>query len=453
MALAEKDLNALSFEDYCREVFDPNKLFDKPEPLKGYRVIDCTQYILGPSCGSYLAELGAEVIKFEMPRRGEPMRHTTPWNERSLYPLSRWMPDRGTGFGFVGANFNKYHVTMDFHREEAQEVFRKLATKSDIMIENFRPGTFDRWGIGARQVREANPDLIYCWMGGFGGWGPGRTRASYDILGQAQGGAFGITGHPAFMGGTPSKHTIWLADYWGGMMGAMNILAALYRRETEGGGGTFIEISQVHAVARILEYSLPLYKRNGVVRQRWGNWDTQLSVHGIVQCKSSYPDSDNPQESEEGYILITAHTDEDFAKLCSVMDRPDLAEKFPTHADRVEPNNQVELYGEIEKWSRNMTKEEVKAILDEASIVSQPVWNAKEVAENEHYRERGSIRWMQDPVFGEMLVQGPPLKMSETPPRVKWLLKPVGMDNESVYQGVLGYSPEQIAKWEEEETI
>lgn len=453
MATTEKDLNALSFEDYCREVFDPSKLFDKPEPLKGYRVIDCTQYILGPSCGSYLAELGAEVIKHELPRRGEPMRHTTPWNELSLYPLSRWMPDRGTGLGFFGANYNKYHVTMDFHRDEAREYFRKLATKADVMVENYRPGTFDRWGIGPRQLREVNPDLIYCWMGGFGGWGPGRTRASYDILGQSQGGAFSITGHPEFMGGTPSKHTIWLADYWCGMMGAMNILAALYRRETEGGGGTFIEISQVHGVSRILEYSLPMYKKFGVVRQRWGNWDTQLSVHGIVQCKPTYPDSDNPQEREEGYILISAHSDEDFATLCGVMNRPDLAEKYPTHADRISPENQVELYGEIETWSRNLTKEQAAAALDEAGLINQPVWNAKEVAEHPHWRERGSIIWMQDPVFGELMSQGPPLKMSETPPRFKWALKPVGMDNEAVFQRMVGYSPDQIAQWEEDATI
>lgn len=450
MATAEKDLKNLSFEEYCREVFDPEKIFQKPEPLKGYRVIDCTQYILGPSCGSYLAELGAEVIKFEMPRRGEPMRHTTPWNERSLYPLSRWLPDKGTGFGFVGANFNKYHCSLDFHKKEAQEVMARLATKADIMVENYRPGTFDRWGIGYRQLSQANPKLIYCWMGGFGGWGPGRVRASYDILGQAQGGAFGMTGTPKFMGGTPAKHTIWLADYWGGMMGVMQVLAALYWRETVSGLGTFIEYSQVHGVTRLLEYALPLYKAHGVVRHRWGNWDTQLSVHGIVQCgKSSYPNSENPQENEEGYILISAYSDEDFAKLCGVMNRADLLEKYKSHEERVKAESQVEIYGEIEKWTKDKTKEQVEALLDGAGINCQPVWNAKEVAEHPHWHERGSMLWMDDPVFGEMMAQGPPVKLSETPIRMKWVLKPVGIDNEEVYQRVLGYSPEQIAQWEE----
>jgi crotonobetainyl-CoA:carnitine CoA-transferase CaiB-like acyl-CoA transferase len=109
---------AMSFEEYCRDVFDPKKVFTKPEPLKGYRFLSMTQYILGPSCANYLAELGAEVIKIELPRRGEPMRHTTPFNEPLLYPLSKWLPDKGTGLGFFGANHNEYFLSVDFHKPE-----------------------------------------------------------------------------------------------------------------------------------------------------------------------------------------------------------------------------------------------------------------------------------------------------------------------------------------------
>src|SRR5574341_1752528 len=119
------------FEEYCRDQFNPAEAFSKPEALKGYRVLSCTQYILGPSCASYLGELGAEVIKIEQPRSGEPMRHTTPWNEPSLYPLSRWLPERGTGLGFFGANFNEYFVGLDFHRPEARELMFKLAAKAE----------------------------------------------------------------------------------------------------------------------------------------------------------------------------------------------------------------------------------------------------------------------------------------------------------------------------------
>ncbi len=308
------------FETYCQQLFDHKTAAGKPEVLKGYRVLSCTQYILGPSTAAYLAELGAEVIKIETPRRGEPMRHTTPFNEPLLYPLSRWVPEAGTGLGFFGANDNEEFVSLDFHRPEARQAMLELAAKSDVMVQNFRPGTFDRWGMGYQHFSKVNPRLVYQWLGGFGGWGPGRVRASYDILGQAMGGAFGITGEAADRGGTPSKHTIWLADYWGGMMAAVAILAALYRRDTVSGEGCFIEYSQVHGVTRQLEYALPLYGRYGIRRERWGNWDTELCAHGIVQCgKSSYPGSKNPQEAEVGYILVTAHTDEDFKKLCDVI--------------------------------------------------------------------------------------------------------------------------------------
>jgi len=441
------------FEAYCREVFNPAKVFGKPEALKGFRVLSCTQYILGPSCASYLGELGAEVIKIELPKRGEPMRHTTPYNEPFLYPLSKQIPERGTGLGFFGANFNEYFLSLDFHKPEAKAIMQRLAGKADVMVENYRPGTFDRWGIGYRQLSEINPRLIYAWLGGFGGWGPGRFRASYDILGQAQGGAFGMTGIPQEFGGTPAKHTIWLADYWGGMMVALQILAALrYRDQT--GKGTYIEYSQVHGVTRQLEYALPLYGRDGVVRQRWGNWDTQLCVHGIIKCgKSSYPGSKNPQEAEEGYILVSAYTDDDFATLCQATGLRNLAGKYKTHAERVKAEPQVEIYQALEQWAKDKTKEDVARVLDKAGIITQPVWNSKEVSEHPHWRERGAVQWVDDPYYGDVFAQGPAYHLSDTPPRLKWTMRPVGADTEFVLGKLLGMSKQQIKTLEAAEVI
>src|SRR3989454_7416512 len=285
----------MTFDEYCRDVFDRKKFFSKPEPLKGTRFLSCTQYILGPSCANYLAELGAEVIKVELPRRGEPMRHTTPFNEPKLYPLSKWMPEMGTGLGFFGANHNEYFLAVDFHKPEGQEIVRMLAAKCDGVVENYRAGTFDRWGISYRQLSQINPRLIYQWLGGFGGWGPGRKRASYDILGQAQGGCFSVTGWPLDKGGLPSKQTIWIMDYWGGMMAAFQILACMYWRDNISGLGNFMEYSQVQGAQRHLSDCIALYGRYGLVPQRWGNWDALLCVHGIIKCgKSSYPNSKNP---------------------------------------------------------------------------------------------------------------------------------------------------------------
>jgi crotonobetainyl-CoA:carnitine CoA-transferase CaiB-like acyl-CoA transferase len=346
-------------------------------------------------------------------------------------------------------------MSLDFHRPEAQAILKKLVAKTDIFVENYRPGTFDRWGIGYRQFKEINPRLIYCWLGGFGGWGPGRVRASYDILGQAQGGNFGMTGKPEFMGGSPAKHTIWLADYWGGMMGAVQVLAALlYRNKT--GQGTFTEYSQVHGVTRQLEYALPLYGKTGVVRERWGNWDTQLCVHGVIKCgKSSYPNSDNPQEQEEGFIMVSAYQDKDFARLCQAIGpaAAGIASKYAKKADRVKAESQMEIYPVLEKWAADKTKEQVAAALDGANVLNQPVFNAKEVANHPHFVERGAVRWIDDPTYGQILHQGPAYKLSGTPPRLKWALKPVGADNEYVLGKLVGLKPEEIKRLEEQETI
>jgi crotonobetainyl-CoA:carnitine CoA-transferase CaiB-like acyl-CoA transferase len=311
-AAVSKSLKDMTFEDFCRTVFDTTKRYEKPEVLKGVRAISTTQYILGPSCANYLAELGAETIKIELPKRGEPMRHTTPFNEPFLYPLSRWMPDKGTGLGFFGANANEYFMSLDFHKPEAIQIMKRLAAKSDVFCENYRAGTFDRWGIGYRQHAQVNPRVVYQWMGGFGGWGPGRNRASYDILGQAQGGCFSITGWHKEMGGMPSKQTIWIMDYWGGAISTFNIIACLYWRDNVSGKGNFLEYSQVHGAQRHLTDLIALYGRTGITAQRFGNYEPLLCVHGILKCgKSSYPNSKNPQEMEVGFCLVSAYKDED----------------------------------------------------------------------------------------------------------------------------------------------
>jgi crotonobetainyl-CoA:carnitine CoA-transferase CaiB-like acyl-CoA transferase len=451
-----------SFEEYCRDVFSYKNAFGKPEALKGYRVLSCTQYILGPSSASYLAELGAEVIKVELPRRGEPMRHTTPYNEPLLYPLSKQLPEKGTGLGFFGANYNEYFLSLDFHKEQAKEIMRMLAAKSDAFMENYRAGTFDRWGIGYRQLAKVNPRLVYQWMGGFGGWGPGRLRASYDILGQAQGGNFSITGLPPesefYKGeggiGFPSKHTIWIMDYWGGMTAAFQVISAWYWRDFVSGEGNFMEYSQVHGAQRHMDYSIPLYGRFGIVRQRWGNWDSELCVLGIVKCgKSSYPQSKNPQEQEEGYIALVAYHDDTFQNLMKVIGKTDLGNKYKDHGERVKPEGQIEIYSAIEKWAADKTKEDVKAALDKADIANQPVWNSKEVSEQQHYHDRGTIHWLDDPSYGDVLTQGFHVLLSETPGRIKWVFKPVGADNEYVLTKLCGLSQSDLKNLEADEII
>jgi crotonobetainyl-CoA:carnitine CoA-transferase CaiB-like acyl-CoA transferase len=154
-----------------------------------------------------------------------------------------------------------------------------------------------------------------------------------------------------------------------------------------------------------------------------------------------------------GYILVTAHTDEDFKKLADVIGRKDLASTYAKHDDRVKAENQAAIYEAIEAWAKDKTKEDVAKLLDKAGINNQPVWNAKEVAERPHWKLRGAVQWIDDPMYGDLLSQGPAYKMSDTPPRVKWTLKPVGADNEKVYSRLLGWSKTKIAQMEEAEVI
>lgn len=453
------------FEEYCRRIFDPKRTFEKPEALKGWRHLSQTMYILSPHVGATLAEYGAEVIKPEIPRMAEPMRHTSPFNEAYLYPLEETRPMGGTGYGYMHANTNKYFITLDYHAPEAREIMRDLWLHSDSLAECYRPGTFYKWGIGYPQVVEVNPKLIYCWLGGFGGYGPGRHRGSYDILGQSQGGLGSLTGfhedtHKVKgkwtceygMGGHPAKHTNWVIDWASGLMCVCSLMTAGYWRR-KSGLGTFIEFSQVQQATRYTGYSLPLYGRFGVVRERWGNWDTQLCVHGIIICgKSSFPDSDNPQEAEESrYIHISAFNDPDYKELCSVIGRPDLWEKYKTLKERLKPEAQMEIYSELERWAEDKTRDDVWEILNDAGLLAYPVMSARDCVDykphthfSDHYWERGTLRWHDDPLFGDILVHYPPALLSETPPRTKWIWRPLGGDNMRVYHDMLGYSTSKI---------
>ncbi|MFN3369682.1 MAG: CoA transferase, partial [Thermus sp.] len=341
----------MPYEEYCRKAFDPGNEWKKPEPLKGIRWLSCTMYIFTPHSACNLAELGGEVIKIEIPRMGDAMRHTSPFNEAYLYPLHDTRPMTGTGFGFLNANSNKYFLTMDYHIPEMREVFYNLVRMSDGLTELYRPGTFDRWKMSYRYLQEINPRFIYVWGGGFG-YGPKVFGGSYDILAQAHAGFASITGMHEHMGGHATKSSNWVMDWNSGSLITFGVLAALHWREKTG-LGTMIEFSQVQTSTIFTEYAVPLYGRFGIVRQRWGNWDTQLCVHGIILCgKSDYPDAQNPQDRLDArYVMVSAFQDQDFKELCSIIRRKDLYEKYRFHKDRVEALAQIEIYNALEKWA------------------------------------------------------------------------------------------------------
>lgn len=446
---AELEEAKMPYEEYCRMVFSPGKEWEKPEALRGIRWLSCTMYIFTPHSAANLAELGAEVVKIEIPRMGDAMRHTSPFNEAYLYPLHDTRPMTGTGFGFLGANVNELYLSMDYHIPEMREVFYKLVTMSDGLTELYRPGTFDRWKMSYRTLQQINPRFIYVWGGGFG-YGPKVFGGSYDILGQAHAGFASITGMHDSMGGHATKSSNWVIDWGSGTLIAYGVLAAVHwRRKT--GLGTMIEFSQVQTPTRFSGYSVPMYGRFGIVRQRWGNWDTQLCVHGIILCgKSDYPDAKNPQEKFDArYVMVSAFQDADFKELCDITGLKELYGTYKAHKDRVEAEPQIEIYAALERWAADKSRSEVVKILTDAGILAAPIMNDKETYEHPHYRERGTLRWLDDPLFGDVLLQSGHSVglLSKTPRRTNWIWRPVGGDNVKIYRDWLGYPLSKIEEW------
>jgi crotonobetainyl-CoA:carnitine CoA-transferase CaiB-like acyl-CoA transferase len=293
---------------------------------------------------------------------------------------------------------------------------------------------------------EMNPRFIYVWGGGFG-YGPKIFGGSYDILGQAHAGLASITGTHEDFGGHATKCTNWCIDWYSGTQITCAALAALnWRHKT--GLGTMIEFSQVQAATRMCGYTAPLYGRFGIVRQRWGNWDTQLCVHGIIMTgKVDFPDRDNPQEKfESRYVMLSAFQDADFKDLCDIIRKPDLFSSYKSHKERVGAPAQVEIYKAIEDWAKDKTRSEVVKIFKEAGLLAAPVLNDKEVYESEHFRTRGTIRWLDDPLFGDILTHCTYSAglLSKTPRRLMWQWRPVGADNVKIYHELLGYPMSKI---------
>lgn len=452
--LTEEEEDALPYEEFCRYLFHRKRVFKKDKLLDGVRVVDFTTLILGPSHCAMLAEMGAEVIKLELPGRGDTMRALGPpismggfpmWDgEKADYKEAPGILGKGVtketdvamagGLGWTDCAKNKLHVTMDIHPGPGGTVFQELCKKADIFIENVRGGTLDRWCEGYRQLRELNPKLIYLTSNGPGQWGrEDLVRASYDILAQSMGGSVFISGHDP---GDQMKVPIWVADYFGGTLGLFATLCALYAREKYG-VGQMIENSQVENITRAMGPAVVWYSLTGNVQTRWGNQFRFICPDCIVHAK-------------DGFIAVGAD-DKAFASLCNVIGGAavGLPKKYPTNMDRVKLSAQEEIYGVIEAWAATKTVAEIDALGRKNGFGVCPVMNAKDACERPHYRERGEIEYIEDPWYGPMDIQGCYPLFSEAPSYTEFGGKPMGWDTEYVLRRFCGYSTEKILEMEE----
>lgn len=415
--------------DWAAEAFDPSRIFEKPEALRGVRVVELCTLILGPCTSDYLGEFGAEVIKVELPPTGDTMRYVPPdgyyWEDLCI--------------GFLPENHNKYHVGIDLHHEEGKELFRSLVRRADVFVENLRAGTMDRWGLGYRQLSELNPGLVYLAASGFGQWGPYSVgRASYDLLAQAMSGLAGITG---FSDRPPMKSGTYIGDFFGSVLNAVSILAALHWRDRSG-RGQFIEYAQSEGLMRILDWTWLYHHLTGDTRKRYGNRDVALGVSDVFRC-------------QDGFVAISAPTDKEFRGLTAAMERPELAEdpRYSSLEARLQEENAEALLALVGEWAVGCTKQELDELGAKHGFASAPVLSAQDHFSDPHFRARRSVWQLDDPVYGDLLEYGPAPKLSETPGRIKWPARPVGFHNRYVFQSLLSLSSAQVRDLEEKGVV
>jgi CoA:oxalate CoA-transferase len=392
--------------------------------LEGVRVLDFTQYLSGPHGTSVLSELGAEVIKIELPGKGEP--------ERQAMPKT---PKRES-YQFLSYNRGKKSITLNLKSPKGIEIAKKLAAKVDILVENFAPGGMDRLGLSYEEVSKINPRIIYASISGFGQTGPRRNDVSYDVVAQAMGGLMSVTGYP---GGEPLKVGISLGDYMGGYNGVIAILAALYYR-TVTGQGQAIDISMQDGIWAMVFPDRANYFDTGEVPKRIGNKLSSSAPFGAYHAK-------------DGHVVICTITDPQWHKVLQAMGREDLIseQSYATRENRTK--NMEEVDGLVQAWCKDKTVNEVLATLKEYQVPCSSLPTFDQVAGDPHLRSREMIVEVDQPVSGKVKLSGSVYKMSKTPGDRRMRVPAVGEHNEEIYGGLLGIDAQEIQKLKEESII
>jgi crotonobetainyl-CoA:carnitine CoA-transferase CaiB-like acyl-CoA transferase len=389
-------------------------------PLAGIRVLEMGQLMAGPFAGTILAYYGAEVIKIEPPRSGDPVR------------VWRLLED-GTSLWWRSLGRNKKCITVDLRKEQGRRIARALAEKCDVIVENFRPGTMERWGLGPEDVKKTNPRVVYARISGYGQSGPYAHKPGYASVCEGVGGFRFVTGFPDR---PPVRPNLSLGDSLAGLHAALGVVMALYHRdatrEPHGHGrGQVVDTAIYEAVFNMMESALPEYDRLGAVRQREG-----AKLTGIVPT-NTYPCRDGQ------YVIIGGNGDSIYKRLMRAAGRVDMAEdpRYATNADRVAHEEEVD--GAIAAWTATLAADEVVSRLEEAEVPVGRLYSVADIAEDPHYRARG--------MFEEVEVAGRPLKipamvpkLSETPGGTEWPGPAVGAHNREVLRDVLEYSDQDI---------
>jgi crotonobetainyl-CoA:carnitine CoA-transferase CaiB-like acyl-CoA transferase len=386
-------------------------------PLDGVRVLEVGALIAGPFAGRILGDLGAEVIKVEAPGKPDPLRE---WGSARYRHRALWWPIQSR---------NKKLITLDL--KTGRDVFLDLVRKSDVVLENFRPGTLERWGLGYDALVEANPKIVLARVSGYGQDGPAAPRAGFAAVAEAVGGLRHLNGYPDQ---APPRTGISLGDSLGGMFALIGILAALYHRDGRGGRGQVVDVALTESCLAMLESVIPEYDRTGNVRAPSGS-----GLDGIAPS--------NIFESRDGkWMVIAANHDALFRRLCNAIGRPALAEdaRFATHVARGE--NQAEIEGIVADWARQHDAAEIDSVLNEAGVACGPVNTIADVVADAQFLARDALVVHEDDELGPILGPGIVPRLSETTGSVRWSgpWQP-GAHNREIYQELLGFTEDRLA--------
>ena len=420
---------------WYREICDYKKVAEKSgaKIFDGIKVMDLSYANLsGDYTGTFLAEFGAEVIRVEEPG-GDPFRTISP-------------------LGFIDANRNKFHTTLNICKEEGKDIFKKMVARTDVLIETYKPGYLDSLGISYRHLSQINPGLIYLGLSTYGQYGPllaETGRPSYDIISQAMSGITYETGEVSETGvpeedqplAVPTRQNCFLAWTAAAYFAFIGIMSALWWRKKTG-KGQFIDVSPWEA-ARFCIPSIGYYYHEKYVKERIGTLDPVFQLYGFIKAK-------------DGYVFAGAFSDRSWESFCEMAGRPDLKEKYPTGSDRVK--NVFELGRKCEEYTKQFTIDEIKTKSLEWSkthpaVVIGGINTPMDTYKDEGYFEEATLIKFKDPTHGEICISRGAPKSSGPVQRIKWLARPIGADNEFVYSNWLGSTPEDLKVLRNKEVI
>jgi crotonobetainyl-CoA:carnitine CoA-transferase CaiB-like acyl-CoA transferase len=387
-------------------------------PLTDLRVIEMGQLLAGPFCGQLMADFGAEVIKIEQPGSGDPMRQ---WGREKPHGKSLWWP--------VIAR-NKKSVEINAREPEGQEMIRELVRDADILLENFRPGTMEKWGLGYEDLAKINPRLVMIRVSGYGQSGPYSRNAGYGAIGEAMGGLRYVVGDPST---PPSRMGISIGDTLAATFACLGGMMAIHNVHRTG-RGQVVDSAIYEAVLNVMESLITEYDKADFIRERTG------AILPNVAPSNVYPTKD------EKFVLIAANQDTVFSRLAKAMGREELAadERYATHSAR--GKHQAELDDLIAEWTRTMTAAELGPLLDEAGVPRGDIYRAPEMLEDAHFKAREAIVKVAHPVFGDLAMQNVAPRLSATPGRVVSAGPELGEHNDDVFKGLLKLDDSRIAE-------